>query len=638
MADGKDPYYQDYSYQSSMFTNPYLSGSPPAPGQMSTYYQPVMPSRIQTHFTPKPSGMMAYVNQPSMLQTLGPHHQKQLEAAQKARSESTQHHHARIAAAQSRKNNNIQTAQNLANQAIEPRTSEASVGPRTPVLKETFADWTALDLSGMMISNLSRTIFAYEFLTHLYLNHNNLRFLSPDIAKLTHLVSLNLTGNKLTLLPVELGLVVSLKELLLFDNQIFNIPSEFGQLYQLEMLGLEGNPIVEPIATMIVKEGTQAVVQYLRDSCPMPQPPMDREWIVLEEESPNTNPADTLTVMSYNTLCEKYATPQTYAYTPSWALQWDYRKDLMIQEILNYNADVVCLQEVENGQYEDFFLPQLSQLSGYDGVFYPKSRARTMGEYERRQVDGCATFYKRSKFKVIDSSLLEFQQVVMQRQDIKKTEDMFNRLMVKDNIAVTVLLEQLDSGARLVVGNVHLHWDPEFSDVKVMQTYLLMQEIESLLVKWNRTHGLAEKNSDVAAIAAQVPIIIGGDLNSTPDSGVVDFLTSGQLDPQHPELKSCDYSPLIPKGIQHKLSLKSSHQSVANFDFTNFTPGFKGLIDYIWYSNNCQLTGLLSGVDREYCEKQVGFPNPHHPSDHIPLVVSLRRKIATNSRKVSFKK
>jgi CCR4-NOT transcription complex subunit 6 len=48
--------------------------------------------------------------------------------------------------------------------------------------------------------------------------------------------------------------------------------------------------------------------------------------------------------MCYNTLCEKYATPQTYGYTPSWALSWDYRKDLLLQEILNYNADIVCLQ------------------------------------------------------------------------------------------------------------------------------------------------------------------------------------------------------------------------------------------------------------------------------------------------------
>jgi hypothetical protein len=48
--------------------------------------------------------------------------------------------------------------------------------------------------------------------------------------------------------------------------------------------------------------------------------------------------------MCYNTLCDKYATPQAYGYTPSWALAWEYRKELLLQDILNYSADIVCLQ------------------------------------------------------------------------------------------------------------------------------------------------------------------------------------------------------------------------------------------------------------------------------------------------------
>ena len=49
-------------------------------------------------------------------------------------------------------------------------------------------------------------------------------------------------------------------------------------------------------------------------------------------------------------------------------------------------------------QYEEYFSEQLSALADYDGQFFPKSRSRTMGEYERRQVDGCATLYKTSKY------------------------------------------------------------------------------------------------------------------------------------------------------------------------------------------------------------------------------------------------
>lgn len=48
-------------------------------------------------------------------------------------------------------------------------------------------------------------------------------------------------------------------------------------------------------------------------------------------------------------------------------------------------------------QFDDFFKVQMA-LAKYDGVFFPKSRARTMDDVGRKQVDGCATFFKTSKF------------------------------------------------------------------------------------------------------------------------------------------------------------------------------------------------------------------------------------------------
>lgn len=48
--------------------------------------------------------------------------------------------------------------------------------------------------------------------------------------------------------------------------------------------------------------------------------------------------------MCYNVLCDKYATRQLYGYCPSWALNWEYRKKSIIQEILGCNADIISLQ------------------------------------------------------------------------------------------------------------------------------------------------------------------------------------------------------------------------------------------------------------------------------------------------------
>lgn len=283
------------------------------------------PTRIQAAHYLKPANPLHQI-----LFHPGPHHTKQIEAAQRARLAGTQaHHHARVAASQQRMNNNV------------ANTDESST-------------WNALDMGGMQINQLHVGLFRYTFLTSLYLNHNNLTSLSPLIANLNCLSVLNLAGNKLTGLPIELALVVSLKELLLFDNQLTFIPPEYGQLYQLELLGLEGNPMSEPILSMIVEKGTTAVVRYLRDSCPMGPPPTDRDWIEVDDGFNGTAIGisnlivEAFTVMSYNTLCEKYATPQTYAYTPAWALAWEYRRDLLLQEILNYGADIICLQVIRS--------------------------------------------------------------------------------------------------------------------------------------------------------------------------------------------------------------------------------------------------------------------------------------------------
>jgi CCR4-NOT transcription complex subunit 6 len=99
-------------------------------------------------------------------------------------------------------------------------------------------------------------------------------------------------------------------------------------------------------------------------------------------------------VFSYNILCQKYVSSQ-YAYAPSWALTWEYRKELLIPEILGWNADIVCLQEVGMGVYENFLRDEFKKLGDYDSL--PKTRAKTMGEKERLLVDGCATFFRASK-------------------------------------------------------------------------------------------------------------------------------------------------------------------------------------------------------------------------------------------------
>ncbi|BES92307.1 CCR4-NOT transcription complex subunit [Nesidiocoris tenuis] len=145
-----------------------------------------------------------------------------------------------------------------------------------------------------------------------------------------------------------------------------------------------------------------------------------------------------MTVMCYNVLCDKYATRQMYGYCPSWALEWDYRKKAILAEIRHYTADIISLQEVETDQFFKFFLPELKR-DGYDGIFSPKSRAKTMSESERKYVDGCAIFFRTSKFTLIKEHLVEFNQLAMANSE--GSDDMLNRVMPKDNIGLAALLK-----------------------------------------------------------------------------------------------------------------------------------------------------------------------------------------------------
>ena len=70
---------------------------------------------------------------------------------------------------------------------------------------------------------------------------------------------------------------------------------------------------------------------------------MERFWHSLDQYN-DLDSRNSFTLLTYNILAEKYATPQMYGYVPSWALLWEYRKQMILHEVLSYDADIICLQ------------------------------------------------------------------------------------------------------------------------------------------------------------------------------------------------------------------------------------------------------------------------------------------------------
>ncbi|KAL9055675.1 MAG: hypothetical protein Q9162_003401 [Coniocarpon cinnabarinum] len=573
------------------------------------------------------------------------HWNRQLEAYTQSREAHGGHYHARTANVS--KGTSIGVIENGKKDADKVQEERHRV---SNAALDMLQQWSELDMGGQGLRALAPQLFTYPFLTALHLNGNSLTILPPAIGRLRKLQHLDLSGNQLHELPPELGMLVDLKTLLLFDNRLEELPLELGYLYQLDMLGIEGNPIESSIRTIMMEHGTKALIAELREHTQAPAIE-DRETCIISEVKAKTDasPADTLTVMSYNILCDKMATRNLYGYSPQVALDWEHRRQLILDELEAREPDVLNLQEVDTESFHEYFRPQLA-IKDYRGVFWPKQKSKTMREEESKAVDGCAIFYKHTKFVCLDKCLIDLVSCAISRPDMKGEQDIFNRYMPKDNIAVAAFLEDRQSGARVIMVNAHLHWDPAFADVKIIQTAVLMDEVSKLAERWSKmpachdkqlfAHHRAEGEAPDQSVppgpsheysnGPSVPLIICGDYNSTPGSGVHELLNTGSLPPRHPELKNYHYGNFTKQGMAHPFQLKSAYGSIGELKFTNYTPGFVGVVDYVWYATQYfQVLELLGDIDEEYLKRVPGFPNVHFPSDHIALYA----KFAIKQRK-----
>lgn len=513
------------------------------------------------------------------------------------------------------------------------------------------SNWAELEISGR-VRSLSSTLWTFTHLTALHINDNNLSRIPPDIAKLPNLVYLNLSSNKLRSLPAELGNMVSLRELLLNNNLLRVLPYELGRLFQLQTLGLKGNPLSQDILNLYQEpDGTRKLLNYMLDNLAVhPEQLPQRPWITLKERD-QINSTAVFMVMCYNVLCDKYATRQLYGYCPSWALNWEYRKKGIMEEITHCDADIISLQEVETEQYYTFFMETLKER-GYDGYFCPKSRAKLVSEQERKHVDGCAIFFKTDKFTLVQKHTVEFNQVAMANSE--GSEVMLNRVMTKDNIGVAVLLEVnkdiFSTGLKpsserqlILIANAHMHWDPEFSDVKLIQTMMFLSELKSITehasasVAAGSPASISMATGSPASDPSSIPIVLCADLNSLPDSGVVEYLSNGGVAENHKDFKELRYNECLTNfscngkngnsdgSITHSFQLKSAYDS-GLMPYTNYTYDFKGVIDYIFISRpQLNALGLLGPLDSQWLfdNNILGCPHPHIPSDHFSLLAQL---------------
>eukprot|EP00871_Galdieria_phlegrea_P005026 jgi/Galph1/5524/GphlegSOOS_G4132.1 len=326
------------------------------------------------------------------------------------------------------------------------------------------------------------------------------------------------------------------------------------------------------------------------------------KWISLNER----NSSSSFRVLSYNCLAEIYTSESLHSHCPDWALAWTYRRRNLLNELTRYNVDIMCLQEIQADHYEDYLKPALSRL-GYDGVYKAKSR-EAMGQ--KGKMDGCATCWKRNLFHLREQFVIDFNAVACLRHFAHPQA--LNRLL-KGNIALVTILDFVDGSGSICLVNIHIYWDPEQTDVKLFQVDVLLEELEISL----------------SQMGPNIPLIIAGDFNSTPDSTVYELISTGTVSGERDDITKDPLGLIGNLRLRHGLALQSAYSVVGNEPkYTNYTENFVGVLDYIWY-NPSQLiaTALLDipSEDELVTSNESSLPNRKWSSDHIALMAEFRR-------------
>ncbi|RYR67864.1 hypothetical protein Ahy_A03g014321 isoform A [Arachis hypogaea] len=395
------------------------------------------------------------------------------------------------------------------------------------------------------------------------------------------------------------------------------------------------------------------------------QPPqIERHWV----EAPHQPLASSerFSVASYNILADRNASQHRdlYVNVPSYYVNWDRRKRVICKELLGWDTDIICLQEVD--KYIE--LSNILVKAGYTG------------SYKRRTgdtADGCAMFWKADKFRLLESESIQFKDMGL-RDNVAQLLVFELVILCISNFILYRQMCEFDS-RRLLVGNIHVLYNPNRGEVKLGQIRFLLARAKALSEKWGNS-----------------PIVLAGDFNSTPQSGIYKFLSSSEtdhalnlnkdfnLEEAHLKLdmvfnlqlnimlydrkelsgqKRCRPAQVLGKKKEtfgpfilldgllncwtdeevkvatgdsgchsavHPLKLNSSY---ATIDGSTSTRGFNGepfatsyhskflgTVDYLWYSDGILPTKVLDTVSIGDLVRTGGLPCKKVGSDHLALV------------------
>ncbi|XP_060740508.1 nocturnin isoform X2 [Tachysurus vachellii] len=299
------------------------------------------------------------------------------------------------------------------------------------------------------------------------------------------------------------------------------------------------------------------------------RPPRPHRDFTRTRASAKHNPQ--IRVMQWNILAQALGEGKDgFVRCPMEALNWAERKYLILEEILTYRPDIVCLQEVDH--YYDTFQPVMSSL-GYQSSFCPKPCSPCLDVRGNNGPDGCALFFNRERFRLLDVHHLRL-----------------SAMAIKTNqVAVMATLQCQVTGRVFCVAVTHLKARSGWETLRGAQGANLLQQLKAILSTQQEA----------------VPLVVCGDFNAEPDEEVYRrFLDS----------------PLGLDSAYRTLSADGSTEP--SYTTWKIRPSgeSRSTLDYVWYTRNgFSVDAVLSMPS----EEQIGpdrLPSYHYPSDHLSLI------------------
>ncbi|XP_014603536.1 PREDICTED: 2',5'-phosphodiesterase 12 [Polistes canadensis] len=316
-------------------------------------------------------------------------------------------------------------------------------------------------------------------------------------------------------------------------------------------------------------------------------------------------------VTSYNILAESYSSTtyskeNLFPYCPAYALEMNYRKQLILKELIGFNSDIICLQEVDNKIYENDLVPNLSLL-GYKSVFNTKN---SMSE-------GLAIFFNNDRFEELcfDFTVIghntEMPKFVQVWSKIKN-EKAKKRFLDRNTTAQIIALKSKERPSDiLVITNTHLYFHPDADHIRLLQGYYILLYIEKFV-----------ENMKMKCPDSNVSILLCGDFNSVPECGIYQLMTENYIPENYKDWSSNLEETVKDISLTHNISFASACGTPT---YTNYTPVFSGCLDYIFYEKNkLEVEQVIPMPSLEEISVNIGLPSIVFPSDHISLCADLK--------------